>query len=46
MIVLGESMVFPLLAFLVAPVVDARHVGLVVGLLGAAMPCSNFCSRR
>ncbi len=38
----GESMVFPLLAFLVAPVVDARHVGLVVGLLGGSYAMFQF----
>ena len=39
---IGESMVFPLLTFLVAPLVDTRHVGLVVGLLGGSYAASQF----
>ena len=39
---IGESMVFPLLTFLVAPLVDARHVGLVVGLLGGSYAAFQF----
>lgn len=35
-------MVFPLLTFLVAPLVDAQHVGLVVGLLGGSYAASQF----
>ena len=35
-------MVFPLLTFLVAPLVDTRHVGLVVGLLGSSYAASQF----
>ena len=38
----GESMVFPLLTFLVAPLVDAQQVGLVVGLLGGSYAASQF----
>ncbi|MXW39760.1 MAG: TCR/Tet family MFS transporter [Synechococcus sp. SB0668_bin_15] len=39
---IGESMVFPLLTFLVAPLVDTRHVGLVVGLLGGSYAAFQF----
>lgn len=39
---IGESMVFPLLTFLVAPLVDTQHVGLVVGLLGGSYAAFQF----
>ena len=39
---IGESMVLPLLTFLVAPLVDTRHVGLVVGLLVGSYAASQF----
>ena len=39
---IGESMVLPLLTFLVAPMVDTRHVGLVVGLLVGSYASSQF----
>ena len=35
-------MVFPLLTFLVAPLVDTEHVGLVVGLLGGSYATSQL----
>ena len=39
---IGESMIFPLATFLVAPLVDAAHVGLVVGLMGSSYAASQF----
>lgn len=39
---IGESMVFPLLTFLVAPLVGHQHVGLVVGSLGGSYAASKF----
>ena len=41
---MGESMVFPLLPFLLADLVgDGRQLGLVVGLLGGSYAVAQFC---
>ncbi|MCY4172504.1 MAG: MFS transporter [Cyanobacteria bacterium MAG CAR3_bin_5] len=38
----GESVVFPLLTFLVAPLVPAAQLGLVIGLLGGSYTMAQF----
>ncbi len=38
----GESVVFPLLTFLVAPLVPAGQLGLVIGLLGGSYTMAQF----
>ena len=39
---IGESVVFPLLTFLVAPLVAANQLGLVIGLLGGSYTMAQF----
>ena len=39
---IGESVVFPLLTFLVAPLVAADQLGLVIGLLGGSYTMAQF----
>ncbi|MYK07397.1 MAG: MFS transporter, partial [Synechococcus sp. SB0670_bin_20] len=38
----GESVVFPLLTFLVAPLVPVSQLGLVIGLLGGSYTMAQF----
>lgn len=38
----GESVVFPLLTFLVAPLAPAGQLGLVIGLLGGSYTMAQF----